>query len=61
VAIQEAGESLESVILEAAREEGCGTVIVGYAAFPWLTDLVRQHLAEALLRKAEGLAIWVVR
>src|SRR5215467_3409408 len=53
-------ESLDSAILEVAQEKHCGTVVVGYAAFSWLQERLHSHLAEALLRKAAGIAIWIV-
>jgi nucleotide-binding universal stress UspA family protein len=53
-------ESLEAAILEVAHERHCGTVVVGYAAFSWLHQLWHPHLADTLLQKAAGTAIWVV-
>jgi nucleotide-binding universal stress UspA family protein len=54
-------ETLDSAILEVAQEKHCGTVVVGYAAFSWFQERLHAHLAEALLRKAAGIAIWIVR
>jgi nucleotide-binding universal stress UspA family protein len=53
-------ESLDSAILEIAHEKHCGTVVVGYAAFSWFQDLLYAHLAEVLLQKAAGIAVWIV-
>jgi len=53
-------ESLDTAILEVAHEQHCGTVVVGYAAFSWLQERLHSHLAEALLQKAAGIAIWIV-
>jgi len=53
-------ESLDSAILEVAHEKHCGTLVVGYAAFSWFQELLHAHLAEALLQKAAGIAIWIV-
>ena len=53
-------ESLDSAILEVAHEKHCGTVVVGYAAFSWFQEHLHRHLAEALLQKAAGIAIWIV-
>jgi nucleotide-binding universal stress UspA family protein len=53
-------ESLDSAILEVAHERHCGTVVVGYAAFSWFQELLHAHLAEALMQKAAGIAIWIV-
>jgi len=53
-------ESLDSAILQVAHERDCGTVVVGYAAFSWFQELLHPHLADVLLEKASGIAIWVV-
>ena len=53
-------ESLDSAILEVAHERHCGTVVIGYAAFSWFQEHLHRHLAEALLQKAAGIAIWIV-
>jgi nucleotide-binding universal stress UspA family protein len=53
-------ESLDSAILDIANEKHCGTVVVGYAAFSWFQEHLHRHLADALLQKAAGIAIWVV-
>ena len=47
-------------LLEVAREKHCGTVVVGYAAFSWFQELLHRHLAEILLQKAAGIALWIV-
>jgi len=54
-------ESLGTTILEAAHEQHCGTVVVGYTAFSWFQELLHPHLAEFLMQKAAGIAIWIVR
>jgi len=53
-------ESLDSAILEVAHEKHCGTVVVGYAAFSWFQELLHRHLADVLLHKAAGIAVWIV-
>jgi nucleotide-binding universal stress UspA family protein len=53
-------KSLDSAILEVAHEKHCGTVVVGYAAFSWFRELLQPHLADVLLQKAPGIAIWIV-
>lgn len=53
-------ESIDSAILEVAQEKHCGTVVVGYAAFSWFHEHLHPHLAEVLLQKATGIAIWIV-
>jgi K+-sensing histidine kinase KdpD len=53
-------ESLGSAILEVAHEKHCGTVVIGYAAFSWFQELLHRHLADVLLQKAVGIAVWIV-
>jgi K+-sensing histidine kinase KdpD len=53
-------ESLDTAILQVAHEKQCGTVVVGYAAFSWLQERLHSHLADSLLQKAAGIAIWIV-
>ena len=53
-------ESLDTAILQVAHEKHCGTVVVGYAAFSWLQERLHSNLAESLLQKAAGIAIWIV-
>lgn len=53
-------DSLVAEILEFARRQKCGTVVVGRAALPWYRELFRQHVAKRLVKKGEGLSVWVV-
>ena len=61
IATPPSGEALDTTILEAARQEHCGTIVVGRTAFSWWHALVRQHLADTLLQQGQGLALWVVQ
>jgi Universal stress protein family len=54
------GEAVVTDILEAARANQCGTVVVGRGSFSWLQELFQHHIGEELIRKGQGLAIWVV-
>ena len=47
-------------VLEAASKWGCGTIVVGRHAFPWLKEKFGHHIGEGLVRKGQGFAIWVV-
>jgi K+-sensing histidine kinase KdpD len=47
-------------ILEGARANQCGTVVVGRQSFSWLQELFQHHIGEELIRRGQGLAIWVV-
>jgi nucleotide-binding universal stress UspA family protein len=47
-------------VLVLARDQKCGTVVVGHRAHTWFRGLGQSHLAEQLVRRAEGYAVWVV-
>jgi nucleotide-binding universal stress UspA family protein len=53
-------EDLADEILKAAEENACQTIVVGRSSFPWFKETVHRHLADRLVRKATGVAIWVV-
>ncbi len=54
------GEPVVSALIEAARKGNYRTIAVGRNALPWHREIFRRHLADALIRKARGLTIWVV-
>jgi nucleotide-binding universal stress UspA family protein len=47
-------------VLLLARDEACGTVVVGHRAHTWFRGLGGGHLAEQLVRSAKGFAVWVI-
>ncbi len=47
-------------VLLLAREQRCGTVVVGHRAHSWLRGLGGGDLADQLVRRAKGFAVWVV-
>jgi nucleotide-binding universal stress UspA family protein len=47
-------------ILKTAVEGDYGTVVVGRRTFSGLKRLFRHHVAEELIRAAEGVTVWVV-
>jgi len=47
-------------VLLLARDQQCGTIVVGHRAHSWFRGLGRSHLAEQLVRSAKGYAVWVV-
>jgi nucleotide-binding universal stress UspA family protein len=47
-------------ILKTAAERDYGTVVVGRHTFSGLKRLLRHHVAEELIRTAEGVTVWVV-
>jgi K+-sensing histidine kinase KdpD len=54
------GEAVATSILEAARANRCGTVVIGRESFPWLKELFQHHMGDELIRRGRGLAIWVI-
>lgn len=55
-------QDLAAIILKAARTSQCGTIVVGRESFAGLRKLFQRHVhvADALIQKARGLAVWVV-
>jgi nucleotide-binding universal stress UspA family protein len=47
-------------ILLLARDQDCDTVIVGHSPHSWLSTLGGGDLAEQLVRRAKGYAVWVI-
>jgi len=47
-------------ILEAARLSDCCTIVVGRESFSWLRELFHHHVADELVRKAQGFTLWIV-
>ena len=47
-------------ILEAARAQQCGTVVVGREAFHGLKALLASHVGDMLVRQAHDLTVWIV-
>ena len=47
-------------VLLLARDRQCRTVVVGHSAHSWFRGLGGGHLAEQLVRSANGFAVWVI-
>jgi nucleotide-binding universal stress UspA family protein len=54
-----AGSAVDA-LLTLAEEAKCGTMVVSHRAHGWLRGVGGGHLAEHLVRKAAGRAVWVV-
>jgi nucleotide-binding universal stress UspA family protein len=54
------GEAIVTDILEAARANQCGTVVVGRESFHGLRAFLARHVADDLIHKGHGSTIWVV-
>src|SRR3990172_4253402 len=55
-------QDLATIIVEAARASQCGTIVVGRETYAGLRELFQRHVhvADELIQKAQGLALWVV-
>lgn len=48
------------VILNAAEQFHCGTVVVGRHRLPWLQELFHHHTGQGLVEQGQELSVWVV-
>jgi nucleotide-binding universal stress UspA family protein len=55
----DARKAVDEVLL-LARDQQCGTVVVGHRAHSWLRGLGGGDLADQLVRRAKGYAVWVI-
>jgi nucleotide-binding universal stress UspA family protein len=54
------GEDVIQNLLEAAQTIGCDTIAVGRQSHSWLRELIQHHIADELVRRGEGVTIWVI-
>jgi nucleotide-binding universal stress UspA family protein len=54
------GTQATQQILKLARAQKCDTVVVGRKSLSWLGELIQGDPAEELVRRGNGLTIWVV-
>ena len=52
--------SLVEGLLQVARDQSCGTIIVGRSSLPWYRELFHHHPADELVHKAHGFTVWIV-
>jgi nucleotide-binding universal stress UspA family protein len=48
------------MVLKVARAQRCHTIVVAHDAHSWFREIFGSHMAEELLRRAKGFALWVV-
>lgn len=53
-------EDLVPEMIKAARDNHCGTIVVGRNSYSWLREQVRAHVSEKLIEDTPSLAICVV-
>ncbi len=47
-------------ILRKVEQGSYGTIVVGKHSFSWLENLFSHHVGESLVRKGNGIAVWVI-
>jgi nucleotide-binding universal stress UspA family protein len=47
-------------LIETARNQNCGTIVVGRESYSSFKEMFHHHVGEELVRQARGLAIWVI-
>jgi K+-sensing histidine kinase KdpD len=52
---------LDASIVDVARADGCGTIVVGRESFSWWQELFQKHVADKLLEHDHAFTLWVVR
>jgi hypothetical protein len=46
--------------VEAAKDNDCGTIVVGRTSLPWYREVVHRHHCHDLVHRAKGFTVWVV-
>jgi nucleotide-binding universal stress UspA family protein len=52
---------LVAEIVKTARENNCGTIVVGYGSYPWIREQLHTHVSEQLMAASDNFAVCVVR
>jgi nucleotide-binding universal stress UspA family protein len=53
-------EDLVAEILKAARDNDCGTIVVGHNSYPWIKEQFHTHISEQLVSESPDMAVCVV-
>jgi nucleotide-binding universal stress UspA family protein len=54
------GEDIAAAIVNVARDNACGTVVVGRSSYSWLREVIYTHVADQLMQQEPKLRLWVV-
>jgi nucleotide-binding universal stress UspA family protein len=54
------GKDVAEDVLQDARAHQISTIVVGRESFSGLQKLLKRHVADILVRKGQGLTVWVV-
>ena len=52
--------SMVDGLLDVARDQEAGTIVVGRNALPWYREIFHHHVADELVKRAQGFAVWIV-
>ncbi len=52
--------SIVDALLDLVRDQECDTIVVGRNSLPWHRELLHHHPADEIVRRASGVAVWVV-
>lgn len=53
-------QDLVAEIVKAARENNCGTIVVGDNSYPWIREQFHRHISEQLVSESPDMAVCVV-
>lgn len=53
-------EDLAAEIIKAAGDNGCGTIVVGYASHRWIQEQFHTHICAQLMAASRDFTVWVV-
>jgi nucleotide-binding universal stress UspA family protein len=53
-------QDLVAEIVKAARDNDCGTIVVGHNSYPWIREQFHTHISEQLVSESPDMAVCVV-
>jgi nucleotide-binding universal stress UspA family protein len=53
-------QDLVAEIVKAARDNDCGTIVVGHNSYPWIREQFHTHISEKLVSESPDMAVCVV-
>jgi hypothetical protein len=53
-------QDLVAEIVKAARDNDCGTIVVGQNSYPWIREQFHTHISEQLVSESPDMAVCVV-
>lgn len=56
----EARSSAVDALFDMALDQRCDTIVAGRHGLPWYRELFHHHLADEIVKKADGYTVWIV-